>query len=170
MCSVAADNKWCGCFCRLGGSEEDVREIQRHPFFAPINWDDLYHKRVRFCLVIVILSSCFLLFLYWDGLTLVFVHEINYLVENCVCCMWQLTPPWKPDISSDCDTKYIPEEFSNEPVQLTPPEGSQLTAAAAAGDNVGELPYFEKFSYHGSRGSLGSYLSTSSMSTTTTFE
>lgn len=108
-------------------------------------------------------------FSYWDGLTVVFVHEINIWLR-IVCCVWQLTPPWKPDISSDCDTKYIPDEFSNEPVQLTPPEGSQLTAAAAAGDNVGELPYFEKFSYHGSRGSLGSYLSTSSMSTTTTFE
>jgi hypothetical protein len=78
-----------------------------------------------------------------------------------------LTPPWKPDIKSDWDTKYIPEEFSNEPVQLTPPENDRQAAAL---DNSGELPYFEKFSYHGSKGSLGSYLGTSSMSTTTTFE
>lgn len=110
---------------RLGGSEEDVNEIKRHPFFAPINWDDLYHKRV--------------------------------------------TPPWKPDITSDTDTKYIPEEFSNEPVQLTPPENDRL-AAVVAGENGGELPYFEKFSFQGSRGSLGSYLSTSSMSTTAPFD
>jgi RAC serine/threonine-protein kinase len=81
----------------------------------------------------------------------------------------QVTPPWKPDITSDTDTKYIPEEFSNEPVQLTPPENDRL-AAAVTGENGGELPYFEKFSFQGSRGSLGSYLSTSSMSTTAPFD
>lgn len=32
---------------RLGGGLDDVREIQMHPFFASINWNDLYHKRVR---------------------------------------------------------------------------------------------------------------------------
>nr|QHX41458.1 RAC serine/threonine-protein kinase [Halisarca dujardinii] len=31
---------------RLGGSKRDVEEIKEHPFFAPINWDDLYNKKV----------------------------------------------------------------------------------------------------------------------------
>ena len=31
---------------RLGGGPDDVREITNHPFFASINWNDLYHKRV----------------------------------------------------------------------------------------------------------------------------
>lgn len=31
---------------RLGGGEEDAKQITAHPFFASINWDDLYHKRV----------------------------------------------------------------------------------------------------------------------------
>ena len=37
--------------CRLGGGEEDVREIMRHPFFAGINWQDLVEKKVRSCSV-----------------------------------------------------------------------------------------------------------------------
>ena len=75
----------------------------------------------------------------------------------------QIQPPWKPDIQSDTDTKYIPDEFANEPVHLTPPKtgaaagtgGHQLSSIA----ETEELPYFESFSYHGSRASLSSYLS-----------
>lgn len=110
---------------RLGGGEEDVQEITRHPFFACINWQDLVDKKIA--------------------------------------------PPWKPDIQSDTDTKYIPDEFANEPVHLTPPKTSAATAAVvqqplasiAEGE---ELPYFESFSYHGSRASLSSYLSNMSTS------
>ncbi|ESN90376.1 hypothetical protein HELRODRAFT_119785, partial [Helobdella robusta] len=32
---------------RLGGSEEDVKEIQRHPFFACIDWVDLVNKKIE---------------------------------------------------------------------------------------------------------------------------
>ena len=32
--------------CRLGGGEEDVGEIMRHPFFTGINWQDLVEKKV----------------------------------------------------------------------------------------------------------------------------
>ncbi|XP_077995400.1 RAC-gamma serine/threonine-protein kinase-like [Glandiceps talaboti] len=31
---------------RLGGGPEDASEIMGHPFFASINWDDLYNKRM----------------------------------------------------------------------------------------------------------------------------
>jgi len=65
---------------------------------------------------------------------------------------FQLPVPWKPQVDSDCDTKYIPEEFASEPVHLTPPHHRKL-------DDISEEPYFEQFSYHGSRGSLGSFLS-----------
>jgi len=78
---------------------------------------------------------------------------------------WQIPPPWKPEIESDTDTKYIPDEFANEPVHLTPPKASsasqQHLSSIAEGD---ELPYFESFSYHGSRASLSSYLSNMSTS------
>lgn len=32
---------------RLGCGPTDALEIMRHPFFADINWDDVYHKRVK---------------------------------------------------------------------------------------------------------------------------
>ncbi len=66
-----------------------------------------------------------------------------------------------PDIKSDSDTKYIPEEFSSEPVALTPPGKDSLESI---NEDVEDLPYFESFSYHGSRGSMNSFLSTSSAS------
>lgn len=75
-------------------------------------------------------------------------------------------PPWKPDINTQADTKYIPEEFASEPVHLTPP------SKHAPLDSINEdeeLPYFESFSYHGSRGSLGSYLSGSGASSNAFF-
>jgi len=98
---------------RLGGGEDDAKEIMRHPFFQAINWQDLYDKKVQ--------------------------------------------PPWKPDIKSDTDTKYIPDEFANEPVQLTPPEHPHRQLASITEESA-DMPYFQSFSYHGSRGSLDSYL------------
>ena len=32
---------------RLGGSEDDAEEVKRHVFFDPINWNDLYDKKVN---------------------------------------------------------------------------------------------------------------------------
>jgi len=31
---------------RLGGGKDDYKEIQQHPFFAPIDWDKLYAKKI----------------------------------------------------------------------------------------------------------------------------
>jgi Protein kinase C terminal domain len=31
---------------RLGSGPTDAQEIMSHPFFANINWDDIYHKRI----------------------------------------------------------------------------------------------------------------------------
>ena len=39
---------------RLGGSEDDVKEIMVHPFFETINWQELVERKVS---LIVILSS-----------------------------------------------------------------------------------------------------------------
>jgi len=44
-CLLVIDHHSFGC-CRLGGGEDDVREIMRHPFFACINWHDLEEKKV----------------------------------------------------------------------------------------------------------------------------
>eukprot|EP00123_Amoebidium_parasiticum_P011289 comp20628_c1_seq1/m.26682 comp20628_c1_seq1/g.26682 ORF comp20628_c1_seq1/g.26682 comp20628_c1_seq1/m.26682 type:complete len:439 (-) comp20628_c1_seq1:259-1575(-) len=32
---------------RLGAGPTDVEELKQHPFFADINWDDLYHRRIK---------------------------------------------------------------------------------------------------------------------------
>ena len=33
-------------FHRLGGGAQDAAEVKSHPFFATINWDDLYERKV----------------------------------------------------------------------------------------------------------------------------
>ncbi|KAI8478335.1 RAC-gamma serine/threonine-protein kinase [Branchiostoma belcheri] len=57
----------------------------------------------------------------------------------------KLTPPFKPQVSSDTDTRYFDKEFTGESVELTPPtESSPL-------DTIDEeKPHFEKFSYSSS--------------------
>ncbi|XP_071477985.1 RAC-gamma serine/threonine-protein kinase-like [Diadema antillarum] len=83
---------------RLGCGPDDAKEIMGHPFFASINWDDLYHKRV--------------------------------------------TPPFKPTIVSETDTRYFDSEFTAEPPRLTPPGTNTLSA------NLNDdQSQFEKFSY-----------------------
>jgi hypothetical protein len=31
---------------RLGSGERDALEVMEHPYFKPVNFDDIYHKRV----------------------------------------------------------------------------------------------------------------------------
>ena len=31
---------------RLGGGKEDAEEVKRHPFFASVNWQDVYDRKV----------------------------------------------------------------------------------------------------------------------------
>ena len=57
--------------------------------------------------------------------------------------------PWKPDVQDDFDTKYIPEEFSKESVDLTPP-GKDCSLTDEDQEN------FHNFSFSGSRSSLES--------------
>ena len=72
----------------------------------------------------------------------------------------QIPPPFKPQVTSDTDTRYFDVLFTGEMVNLTPP-GNEPAAAAAEvlpgfDDDVDSLPYFEQFSYHGSKNSLAS--------------
>ncbi|XP_033624570.1 RAC-gamma serine/threonine-protein kinase-like isoform X2 [Asterias rubens] len=86
---------------RLGGGQEDAKEIMEHPFFACINWEDLFDKKIE--------------------------------------------PPFKPSVKSETDTRYFDEEFTAEPVELTPPDTNKLSTDTG-------LPQFEKFSYSGDKG------------------
>eukprot|EP00914_Ancora_sagittata_P012479 GHVO01024002.1.p1 GENE.GHVO01024002.1~~GHVO01024002.1.p1 ORF type:complete len:482 (-),score=75.56 GHVO01024002.1:376-1821(-) len=66
---------------------------------------------------------------------------------------WQLlidrkvSPPFQPQVTSETDTRYFDEQFTKEPVELTPP-GGDIAMAREVND---DLPYFESFSYHGGR-------------------
>ncbi|RTG81317.1 uncharacterized protein DC041_0002043 [Schistosoma bovis] len=65
-----------------------------------------------------------------------------------------IQPPWKPDVVDEKDTKYVPDEFKDTSVDLTPPNDDE--------DNMNRIvdgPYFEQFSFHGSRQSLNSRVS-----------
>ncbi|XP_076360405.1 RAC serine/threonine-protein kinase-like isoform X2 [Tachypleus tridentatus] len=92
---------------RLGGGQDDAREIMVHPFYRSVNWQDLLEKKV--------------------------------------------TPPFKPQVTSDTDTRYFDQEFTGETVELTPPDHGPLNSIS----EEMEQPYFQQFSFHGSSGALG---------------
>ncbi|XP_026481821.1 RAC serine/threonine-protein kinase-like isoform X1 [Ctenocephalides felis] len=91
---------------RLGGGENDVRDIMAHPFFSSINWTELEQK--------------------------------------------QIMPPFKPQVTSDTDTRYFDSEFTGESVELTPPEQPGPLGA------IQEEPYFQQFSYQEFASTMGS--------------
>ncbi|EEB14423.1 RAC protein kinase DRAC-PK85, putative [Pediculus humanus corporis] len=71
----------------------------------------------------------------------------------------KITPPFKPQVTDDTDTRYFDSEFTGESVELTPPEnpGPLNTIAEELDQNQ---PYFPQFSYS----DLSSTLSASSSS------
>ncbi|KAA8582320.1 hypothetical protein FQN60_009060 [Etheostoma spectabile] len=62
---------------RLGGGPDDAKEIMQHKFFAGIEWQDVYEKK--------------------------------------------LVPPFKPQVTSETDTRYFDEEFTAQTITITPP-------------------------------------------------
>lgn len=44
-----------------------------------------------------------------------------FLNRLCVC-VFQLEPPFRPQVMSETDTRYFAAEFTGESVELTPPE------------------------------------------------
>ncbi|CAH0561310.1 unnamed protein product [Brassicogethes aeneus] len=53
----------------------------------------------------------------------------------------KIPPPFKPQVLNDTDTRYFPEEFTGESVELTPPEN------AAPLGSIQEEPNFSQFSF-----------------------
>lgn len=67
-------------------------------------------------------------------------RPIQYLTRSL--CILKLKPPFKPNVRSETDTRYFDEQFTREPVHLTPP------GADGGGGPYGlPLPHFESFSY-----------------------
>ena len=94
-------------------------------------------------------------------LVICFFFCIKLSVINTI--IFQIPPPWKPEVKNTWDTKYIPDEFASEPLDMSPSDGFPSHKNKHRGLNSiaedSELPYFEQFSYHGgSRNVYGSYL------------
>ncbi|XP_060571359.1 RAC-alpha serine/threonine-protein kinase-like isoform X2 [Ruditapes philippinarum] len=81
-----------------------------------------------------------------------FFKNINWqdLVEK------KVPPPFKPQVTSETDTRYFDDTFTAEPVSLTPPQASHVLESIDEETMDTGMPYFEQFSYHGSKSSLAS--------------
>lgn len=73
----------------------------------------------------------------------------------------KITPPFRPQVTSDTDTRYFDSEFTGESVELTPPDattGQHLSS-------IQEEPHFSQFSYQDVSSALGtsSYIGSSAV-------
>ncbi|CAA9999250.1 unnamed protein product [Nesidiocoris tenuis] len=66
----------------------------------------------------------------------------------------RIPPPFKPQVTSDTDTRYFDSEFTGESVELTPPDTGHLNSIAEEIDS--SQPYFQQFSYQCVGSTLGS--------------
>ncbi|KAM7402866.1 hypothetical protein PAMA_003675 [Pampus argenteus] len=87
---------------RLGGGSDDAKEIMQHKFFAGIEWQDVYEKK--------------------------------------------LVPPFKPQVTSETDTRYFDEEFTAQTITITPP-GQDDSMESFDSER---RPHFPQFSYSAS--------------------
>ena len=72
--------------------------------------------------------------------------SLSQIPPSLLSPLIQVEPPFKPQVTSETDTRYFDEQFTKEPVQFTPPK--------SAASFAGEMPYFQSFSY-GARSVLG---------------
>ncbi|XP_061480597.1 RAC-gamma serine/threonine-protein kinase isoform X2 [Rhineura floridana] len=109
---------------RLGGGPDDAKEIMRHSFFAGVNWQDVYDKKV--------------------------VLKFHVLVPHFLTRVLQklLIPPFKPQVTSETDTRYFDEEFTAQTITITPPEKYDEDGMDCM-DNE-RRPHFPQFSYSAS--------------------
>jgi len=59
----------------------------------------------------------------------------------------RITPPFKPQVISDTDTRYFDSEFTGESVELTPPDNVNSHLISSIPEDEDEEDYFNKFSY-----------------------
>ncbi|KAJ8687862.1 hypothetical protein QAD02_023657 [Eretmocerus hayati] len=62
----------------------------------------------------------------------------------------KIAPPFKPQVTSDTDTRYFDSEFTGESVELTPPDQSCLGSGAGLNSIAEEQEHFPQFSYQDS--------------------
>ncbi|XP_076291183.1 AKT serine/threonine protein kinase [Lasioglossum baleicum] len=59
----------------------------------------------------------------------------------------KIPPPFKPQVTSDTDTRYFDSEFTGESVELTPPDQSFLGSGGGLNSIAEEQEHFPQFSY-----------------------
>ncbi|XP_053982281.1 RAC serine/threonine-protein kinase isoform X2 [Hylaeus anthracinus] len=59
----------------------------------------------------------------------------------------KIPPPFKPQVTSDTDTRYFDSEFTGESVELTPPDQGFLGSGAGLNSIAEEQEHFPQFSY-----------------------
>nr|AKE33866.1 serine/threonine-specific protein kinase [Nilaparvata lugens] len=75
----------------------------------------------------------------------------------------KIAPLFKPQVTSDTDTRYFDSEFTGEPVELTPPDTSGACPLNSIAEEMGEQmqPHFPHFSYQDMASTLGTSASIS---------
>lgn len=81
-----------------------------------------------------------------------FFSSINWTDLN----QKKITPPFKPQVTSDTDTRYFDSEFTGESVELTPPEHPGPLNSIAEEYEQAQQPYFHQFSFQDLGSTLGS--------------
>ncbi|XP_023246634.1 RAC serine/threonine-protein kinase isoform X2 [Copidosoma floridanum] len=59
----------------------------------------------------------------------------------------KIPPPFKPQVTSDTDTRYFDSEFTGESVELTPPDQGCLGSGSGLNSIAEEQEHFPQFSY-----------------------
>ncbi|XP_064841337.1 RAC-beta serine/threonine-protein kinase isoform X1 [Oncorhynchus masou masou] len=87
---------------RLGGGQEDAKDVMSHMFFTTINWQDVVERK--------------------------------------------LLPPFKPQVTSETDTRYFDDEFTAQTITVTPPDKYHSLDA----EDQDQRTHFPQFSYSAS--------------------
>lgn len=96
---------------RLGGGPDDAKEVMTHKFFTSINWQDVLEKKVMH-------SERTGMFFFF---TFSVKHTLNVNTALLVSSA-QLVPPFKPQVTSETDTRYFDDEFTAQTITITPPD------------------------------------------------
>uniref|UniRef100_A0A4W5Q1I0 non-specific serine/threonine protein kinase n=1 Tax=Hucho hucho TaxID=62062 RepID=A0A4W5Q1I0_9TELE len=87
---------------RLGGGQEDAKDVMTHMFFTTINWQDVVERK--------------------------------------------LLPPFKPQVTSETDTRYFDDEFTAQTITVTPPDKYDSLDS----EDQDQRTHFPQFSYSAS--------------------
>lgn len=114
---------------RLGGGPSDAKEVMEHRFFLSINWQDVVQKKVSATTTASSRSMA-------PAVTLARASCLRVL--SLGCSPPQLPPPFKPQVTSEVDTRYFDDEFTAQSITITPPDRCECLSPRAVGWPGGE--------------------------------